>query len=274
MSENMPGEEVSDITTLSQLASDTSNGPAVASDIDASRRTGLKPRAEQRQIVSKPQPGQRKAVARMVQDQESEQLRPSQTACTTTDTANFGVTSSADTVLVGRAVSLGLNEETANLSGISQGNVDRREAVALEDAAEGGEDRRQGGEEQQEEKEDHELPTEVQDTVLYCALNLHGPKHAGALRILHLSLPHPHPHTLTLTHPQAKVLEYAFQNVFAPGQRKIVGLYWSKASLQNHNFVSCFCTDFTQVLTAFAAHAVHPPSKVNCNIIGASFLDW
>ena len=168
MSENMPGEEVSDITTLSQLACDTSNGPAVASDIDASRRTGLKPKAEQRQTVSKPQPGQRKAVARMVQDQESEQLRPSQTACTTTDTANFGVTSSADTVLVGRAVSLGLNEETAHLSGISQGNVDRREAVTLEDAAEGGENRRQGvsqgGEEQQEEKEDHELPTEVQDT--------------------------------------------------------------------------------------------------------------
>ena len=248
MSENMPGEEVSDITTLSQLASDTSNGPAVASDIDASRRTGLKPQAEQRQSGSKPQPGQRKAVARMVQDQESEQLRPSQTACTTTDTANFGVTSSADTVLVGRAVSLGLNEETANLSGISQGNVDRREAVALEDAAEGGEDRRQGGEEQQEEKEDHELPTEVQDTVLYCALNLHGPKHAGSLRILHLSLPHPHPHTLTLTHPQAKVLEYAFQNVFAPGQRKIVGLYWSKASLQNHNFVSCFCGNMSHRL--------------------------
>ena len=220
MSENMPGKEVSDITTLSQLASDTSDGPAVASDIDASRRNGLKPQAEQRRNVSKPQPGQRKAVARMVQDQESEQLRPLQTACTTCttpDTPNFGVTSAADTVLVGRAVSLGLNEETTRLHFISQGNVDRQEAVTMEEAAEEGENRRQGDEEQQE-REDHELPTEVQDIArLICMAPSTQARWIFSL-VTH-SLPHARARAHTHTHTQAKVLEYAFQNVFAPGQR-------------------------------------------------------
>ena len=31
--------------------------------------------------------------------------------------------------------------------------------------------------------------------------------------------------------------------------------------------------EFTQVYTAFAAHAVHPPSKVHCNMFAPSFLD-
>ena len=49
----MPGEEVSDITTLSQLACDTSNGPAVASDIDASRRTGSRKFGDNRVLIDR-----------------------------------------------------------------------------------------------------------------------------------------------------------------------------------------------------------------------------